>query len=262
MTSEKMLSHVTGAVGWMTFNNPERHNAVSLDMWSAAQTILGGFAADETVRVVVLTGAGGRSFVSGADISKFEEERSNKEAVAHYHAVTATVFRELEAMHKPTIAMIDGYCLGGGLGIAVSCDLRLCSDKSQFGLPAARLGLGYSYDGLRRLTDIVGPACAKEIAFTGERFDAARAAAMGLVNRVVAASQLEQTVMDMAETIAGNAPLTVTAMKRTIGEIAKDPDERDREMCRRVSQACFDSADYIEGRRAFMEKRKPIFAGR
>ena len=262
MTSDKMLSHVTGATGWMTFNNPERHNAVSLDMWAAAETILGDFAADDAVRVVVLTGAGGKSFVSGADISKFEAERSNTEAVAHYNEVTAGVFCQLEAMHKPTIAMIDGYCLGGGLGISVACDLRFCSDKSQFGLPAARLGLGYSYDGLRRLVDTVGLAFAKEIVFTAERFEAPRALTMGLVNRVVAAAKLEPTVSALAKTIAANAPLTVTAMKRTIGEIAKDPAERDREMCRQVSQVCFDSEDYIEGRRAFMEKRKAVFVGR
>ena len=262
MTSDKMLSRATGAIGWMTFNNPERHNAVSLDMWAAAAAILGDFAADESVRVVVLTGAGGKSFVSGADISKFEEERSSKQAVADYNEATATVFRQIEALHKPTIAMIDGYCLGGGLALAVACDLRICSDKSQFGLPAARLGLGYAFEGLRRLVDVVGPAFAKEIVFTAEHFDAARAAAMGLANRVVAASELEQTVTGIAETIAANAPLTVTAMKRTIGEIAKDPDVRDLEMCRRVSQACFDSEDYIEGRRSFMEKRKPVFVGR
>jgi enoyl-CoA hydratase/carnithine racemase len=262
MASDKMLSRVSGAIGWMTFNNRARHNAVSLDMWAAAEVILRDFAADDAVRVVVLSGAGGKSFVSGADISKFEEERSNADAVAQYNKVTAGVFNQLATLHKPTIAMIGGYCLGGGLGVAVACDLRICSDTSQFGLPAARLGLGYSFDGLRRLVAAVGEAFAKEIVFTAERFDASRAAAMGLVNQVVPSTQLEAAVTAIAETIAANAPLTVTAMKRTIGEIAKDPDHRDIEMCREVAQACFDSEDYIEGRRAFMEKRKPVFVGR
>ncbi len=262
MTTDKMLKHTTGATGRMTFNNPERHNAVSLEMWEAAEAILADFAAADGIRVIVIAGSGGKAFVSGADISKFESERATKEGVEHYNSVTAEVFRRLEHAHKPTIAMIDGYCLGGGLGLAVSCDLRICSEKSQFGLPAARLGLGYSYDGLRRLVHVVGPAFAKEIVFTGGHFDAPHAAAMGLANKVVPEEDLERVVTEMAETIAANAPLTVTAMKRIIGEIMKDPEDRDREMCRQVAKACFDSEDYIEGRRAFMEKRKPVFTGR
>ena len=262
MTSDKMLEDKTGAIGWMTFNNPERHNAVSLEMWEAAEAILADFAQDDGVRVIVIGGSGGKAFVSGADISKFESERASKEAVAHYNATTAKAFAQLEGSDKPTIAMIDGYCLGGGLALAVSCDLRICSTKSQFGIPAARLGLGYAFEGLRRLVGVVGPAFAKEIMFTADRFDAAQATTMGLVNRVVAEGDLKSTVTELAETIAGNAPLTVTAVKRIIGETQKDAGERDLEMCKRVVQACFDSEDYIEGRTAFMEKRKPNFVGR
>ena len=168
----------------------------------------------------------------------------------------------LAQSHKPTIAMINGYCIGGGLAVAISCDIRICSEKSQFGIPAARLGLGYAFDGLRKLVGVVGPAFAKEIMFSADRFDSGRALAGGLVNRVVAENELNGTVTKLAETIAGNAPLTVTAAKRVIGETLKDEGERDMEMCRSVVQACFDSADYVEGRTAFMEKRKPNFAGR
>lgn len=262
MPSDKMLKEKTGAIGWMTFNNPERHNAVSLEMWEAAASILADFADDDDIRVIVVTGAGGKAFVSGADISKFESERASKEAVAHYNSVSSAAFTHLEKSHKPTIAMINGFCIGGGLAVAVSCDIRICSEKSQFGIPAARLGLGYAFDGLRRLVGIVGPAFAKEIMFSADRFDSGRAVATGLVNRVVAEDDLKTTVSELAETIAGNAPLTVAAAKRIIGEIQKDAGDRDMEMCRNVVQACFDSEDYVEGRTAFMEKRKPNFQGR
>ena len=262
MTTEKMLKEKTGTIGWMTFNNPERHNAVSLEMWEAAASILGEFADDGDVRVIVVTGAGGKAFVSGADISKFESERASKDAVAHYNTVSGAAMTTLAQSHKPTIAMINGFCIGGGLAVAISCDIRICSEKSQFGIPAARLGLGYAFDGLRKLVGIVGPAFAKEIMFSADRFDSGRALAAGLVNRVVAEDDLSGTVAKLAETIAGNAPLTVTAAKRIIGETQKDEGDRDMEMCRSVVQACFDSEDYVEGRTAFMEKRKPNFVGR
>ncbi len=262
MATDKMLAEKDGAVGRMIFNNPEKHNAVSLEMWAAAERILDDFARDDAIRVIVLAGAGGKAFVSGADISKFEDERATAEAVASYNAKTARVYEALEAVAKPTIAMIQGYCIGGGLAIAVCCDLRLCSDNSRFSLPAARLGLGYPIAGLRRLVGVVGIGFAKEICFTARRFDAAEAAAMGLVNRVAPASQLDELVREYAEAIAANAPLTVKAMKRILGEIAKDAEDRDRAACDALVAECFASEDYIEGRRAFVEKRKPVFTGR
>ncbi|MFQ6017351.1 MAG: enoyl-CoA hydratase [Kiloniellaceae bacterium] len=261
MTTDKMLSEKDGAVGRIIFNNPEKHNAVSLEMWQAMDRILDDFVTDDRIRVVVVTGAGGKAFVSGADISKFEDERATAEAIETYNAVVARVYESLHRLPKPTIAMIRGYCIGGGLGLAVCCDLRICSENSRFGLPAARLGVGYPFEGLKRLVDAVGPAFAKEICFTARRFDAREAAAMGLVNRVVREAELAAVVQDTAATIAGNAPLTVTAMKRIISEIAKDPAERDLELCRELVDACFASRDYIEGRRAFVEKRKPAFTG-
>ncbi len=189
--TDKMLSRKEGGVGIVTFNNPERHNAVSLEMWEATTEILNGFAADNDIRVVVLTGAGGKAFVSGADISKFGSERATLEAVRSYNSKTDATYASIADFPKPTIAMINGYCIGGGLGLATCCDLRIASDNSRFAVPAAKLGLGYGYSGLKRLVDIVGPAFAKEIFYTARQFDAEEARIMGLVNRVVPAAELE-----------------------------------------------------------------------
>src|SRR5258707_548432 len=259
--TDKMLSRKDGRVGYVIFNNPERHNAVSLDMWARTTEILADFAKDDEVRVVVITGAGEKSFVSGADISKFESERSSVDATKVYNATVAKANEGIYEFPKPTIAMIRGYCIGGGLGLAVCCDLRICSDNSKFGIPAAKLGLGYSYPGVKRLVDIVGPAFAKEIFFTARQFDAEEARVMGLVNRIVPGEELEAYVKTYAETISGNAPLTVKAAKFIVGQATKDESKRDLARCTELVEACFKSNDYTEGRRAFMEKRKPAFTG-
>jgi enoyl-CoA hydratase/carnithine racemase len=260
--SEKMLSRKEGKVGTMIFNNPERHNAVSLEMWDQVRRILDDFAEDPEITVVVITGAGGKAFVSGADISKFGDERSNKEAVAHYNTLVDRANTRLQEFPKPTIAMIRGYCIGGGLGLAVSCDLRICSDNSRFALPAAKLGLGYGYNGLKRFIDLVGPGFTKEIFYTARQFSAAEAREMGLVNRVVPEAELETYVHDYANTIAGNAPLTLKAVKTITKEVLKEESKRDLARCTEAVQTCFESEDYIEGRDAFMQKRKPVFKGR
>jgi enoyl-CoA hydratase/carnithine racemase len=239
--TDKMLSRKDGRIGYLIFNNPERHNAVSLDMWAATSRILEDFAKDDEVRVVVITGA---------------------DATKHYNATVEKAYSGIQDFPKPTIAMIRGYCIGGGLGLAVCCDLRICSDNSRFAVPAAKLGLGYSYAGLRRLTDIVGPAFTREIFFTARQFDTEEAKAMGLVNRVVPGAELESYVKNYAETIAGNAPLTVKAVKYIVGEVVKDESKRSVARCAEMVEACFTSQDFIEGRRAFMEKRKPAFTGK
>jgi len=259
--TEKMLSRKDGRVGYVIFNNPERHNAVSLDMWAATSRILEGFAKDDEVRVVVLTGAGGKAFVSGADISRFESERANMDATKVYNATVEKAYAGIQDFPKPTIAMIRGYCIGGGLGLAVCCDLRICSENSRFAVPAAKLGLCYGYAGLRRLIDVVGPAFAREIFFTARQFDTEEARLMGLINRVVPEAELESYVKNYAETIAGNAPLTVKAVKYIVGEVLKDESKRNVARCTEMVEACFASNDFIEGRRAFMEKRKPSFTG-
>jgi enoyl-CoA hydratase/carnithine racemase len=259
--TDKMLSRKEGGVGYLIFNNPERHNAVSLEMWAATADILESFRHDDEIRVVVVTGAGGKAFVSGADISKFESERSSLEAVKHYNATVGRANQTIYEFPKPTIAMIRGYCIGGGLGLALCCDLRIASDNSRFGVPAAKLGLGYSYPGLKRLVDAVGPAFAKEIFFTARQFDAAEAREMGLVNRIVPAVELDGYVKSVADTIAVNAPLTIAAVKYIVGETVKDESQRDLARASEMVERCFTSNDYIEGRRAFMEKRKPVFTG-
>jgi enoyl-CoA hydratase/carnithine racemase len=260
-STDKMIARRDGAVGWMIFNNPERHNAVSLEMWQRAAEILGEFAQDGSIRVVVLAGAGSKAFVSGADISKFKDERQEAQAVAIYQAATDKAYETLRLVPVPTIAMIRGYCIGGGTAIAVSCDLRICSENSRFGVPAAKLGLGYGPKRAKPLVDLVGPAYAKEIYFTGRQLDAEEALRMGLVNRVVPDEALETTVADMAGVIAENAPLTVRSTKLTVNELMKDPAQRDLAACEAAVEACFKSNDYREGQAAFMEKRKPRFTG-
>jgi enoyl-CoA hydratase len=260
--TDKMLSRKDGAVGWMTFNNPERHNAVSLEMWLAAERILTDFTNDPDIRVVVITGAGSKAFVSGADISKFESERASADAVEAYSQTTDRVYTLLADLPKPTIAMIRGYCIGGGTALAVCCDLRISEDVSKFAVPAAKLGLGYGLSGIARLVDVVGPSFAKEIFYTARQFTAQEALTMGLVNRILPPAELEAYVKNYAETIAGNAPMTVNSVKRIVNEAVKDGEDRDEALCARLVKECFDSQDYIEGRRAFMEKRKPAFVGR
>jgi enoyl-CoA hydratase len=259
--TDKMLSRKEGGVGIVTFNNPERHNAVSLEMWEATTSMLNGFAADPDIRVVVLTGAGGKAFVSGADISKFGSERSTIEAVRAYNTKTDATYASIAEFPKPTIAMIQGYCIGGGLGLATCCDLRIASDNSRFAVPAAKLGLGYGYTGLKRLVDIVGPSFAKEIFYTARQFDAEDARVMGLVNRVVPAAELETYVKSITDMISANAPLTIKAVKFTVGEIVKDESKKNIARSAEMVEQCFASRDYTEGRTAFMEKRKPVFTG-
>jgi len=261
-TTDKMIARKDGAIGWMLFNNPARHNAVSVGMWRAVPEILDEFGKDDAVRVIVVGGVGGKAFVSGADISEFGEKRSSREATLAYNALVEQASVASRDERKPTIAMIQGYCIGGGLAIALCCDLRIAAEHSRFGVPAAKLGLGYAYPGIKRLADVVGPSFAKEIFFTARQFDSAEALQMGLVNRVRPAAEVEGYVKDCAATIAGNAPLTIGAVKLCVAEYAKDPGKRDLAACQAAVDLCFASDDYVEGRTAFMEKRKPVFRGR
>jgi len=260
--TDRMIARKDGAVGWIIFNNPARRNAVSLDMWRAIPVILDDYERDPEVRVIVLRGAGGKAFVSGADISEFEKARASVEAVESYDAVSGAAMARLETAKKPTIAMIQGFCIGGGLAVALACDLRIAAENARFGVPAAKLGLGYRANGIKKLLDIVGPAFVKEIFFTARQLGAAEALRIGLVNQVVPEGELESLVRSYAETIAANAPLTVASVKEIVAELLHAGDDYDHAKCEQLVRECFASDDYVEGRRAFMEKRKPVFTGR
>jgi enoyl-CoA hydratase/carnithine racemase len=258
----KMLAAKDDGVGLITFNQPEKRNAMSLEMWTGLGEILDEFAEDPSVRVVILTGAGNKAFVSGADISQFEKNRSNAEAQQEYERQAGAGRTKFAAFPKPVIARIRGFCLGGGLAIAMQADLRIAAVDSQFGIPAARLSVAYAPESVKRLIDLVGPAHARMILYTGRRIDSAEAQRIGLINEMVEDEDLNDEVLDIARTIADNAPLSVAASKLTINEMLKDESQRDMAAIRRMSDICFNSADYKEGRTAFMEKRAPKWLGR
>jgi len=259
--SGKLLASVADGVGLVTFNQPERRNAMSVAMWDGLAAILDGWDSDPAVRVAVMTGAGGKAFVSGADISEFGERRGSAAAQREYDALTRRGTDALARFAKPLVARIQGFCLGGGLGIAMAADLRVAAEGSSFGIPAARLGIIYGFGMTRRLVSLVGPAQAKLLLLTGERIPTAEALRIGLVDRVVPASELAAAVDALARSIAGNAPLSVCGNKLVIEQALRDPGARDMAAVDAAVAACFDSADYREGRTAFMEKRRPVFRG-
>jgi enoyl-CoA hydratase len=258
----KMIARKEAGIGWMIFNQPEKRNAVSFAMWQAIPKIMAHYEADPEVRVIILAGAGDKAFVSGADISEFEEKRGSEEAVKVYNAAGDTAGEAIASATKPTLSMIRGICVGGGVSVALNTDIRICSSDTIFAVPAAKLGLGYRFSGLKKLVEVVGPSYAKEIFFTAGKFTAEEARQMGLVNRVVPPAELESYVRNYASTIAANAPLTIKAAKMAATAAAKDESQRDIAAINAAVDTCFKSADYIEGRRAFMEKRKPQFQGR
>ena len=258
--TDRLIGRKDGAIGWVIFNNPERRNAVSLDMWEAIPRVIADFVADDEIRSIVLTGAGDKAFVSGADISQFEKTRSSAEQVKHYDETGEKANAALKACDKPLVAMIRGYCIGGGLNIAALCDLRIAADDARFGIPAAKMGLGYRASSMKGLVELVGKAYALEIMLTARQFNATEAKDMGLVNRVVPVAQLERTTREYCDMMAANAPLTMRTAKRVIAEVLKQ--KYDNDACEAWVKECFGSEDYKEGRRAFMEKRKPVFRGR
>lgn len=261
LRTDRIRGVIDGQIGWLIFNNPARHNALSLDMWQGIADVLRTFGSDPNVRVAIMRGAGGKAFVSGADISEFDQHRANADQRATYGEVAGDANRELARFTKPLLALIEGYCIGGGLATALAADIRIATPDSRFGIPAAKLGLGYEYEGLAKLARIVGPSRARDIMFSARFMDAQEALAMGLINTIHERVDIEAEVLAYAHRIAGNAPLTVAAAKAAVNAFERGSQSEEVARVRQLVDGCFNSEDYKEGRRAFREKRTPDFRG-
>jgi enoyl-CoA hydratase len=261
--TEKLLLQKDGPIGWITFNQPEKRNAVSQEMWQAMPEYMADLAADPAIRVVILRGAGETAFVAGADISQFKDRRRNAADEEEYRRISGAGSDSLARLGKPLVAMIHGFCIGGGVSIAITCDLRIAADDARFGIPAARLGLGYHYKGMEKLMSLIGPSYTKELFFTARTdFSAQDALRMGLVNQVVPKADLERFTRDYALTMSRNAPLTQRSAKASVEQLLKPEAQRDYALLDKLIKDCFDSQDYQEGVKAFSEKRRPQFQGR
>lgn len=260
-TTERVQAWLDGSTLHIRFNNPARHNALSVDMWEAVPLLLRVARDDDRVRLVVFSGAGEKAFVSGADISQFEDMRAAQEAVKRYEAMAEESLMSILDFPKPTLASIRGWCIGGGVNVAISCDIRIATSDAVLSIPAARLGLGYRYSAMKNLVDLIGPGAAKDLFFTGRRITGDEAKTIGLVTRTCAPDGLDTLLAEYTGAMAENAPLTIQAAKAITREILKPAEDLDMDLCNRLIRGCFDSADYTEGRKAFMEKRKPTFTG-
>lgn len=262
MSEGKLGVAKRGAVGWIVFDQPEKKNAINGAMWRGIPEAMAQFDADAEVRCIAFRGAGTGAFAAGADISEFEKVRAGRGAVSEYDGLLDRVLHSIQGSRKPSVALIHGFCMGGGLEVALACDLRYCGASAQFGIPAAKLGLAYNIEGHKRLLETVGHAHAREIMFLGRRYGAEEALAMGLVHRVLPDAELEGYVDGVIATLLANAPLAIANSKTILEEFAKAEGAADHEAMRRAIERCAKSEDYIEGRRAFMEKRKPQFKGK
>jgi enoyl-CoA hydratase/carnithine racemase len=260
MGTGKLRVERDGPVGRLVLDNPERRNAINADMWRAIAPAMAAFNADASIRCIVIRGEGTQAFAAGADISEFEKNRASEGDVKQYEAATSAAHHAIESSPKPVIALIHGFCVGGGLAVALSCDLRYADASSRFAIPAARLGLGYGVHGTGRLVATVGHAAAREIMFSARRYDAGEALAMGLVNRILPDAELDDYVRKVALELAANAPMTIAASKAVINALAEP--SGDFSAAETAVARCMKSEDYVEGRRAFMEKRAPAFKGK
>ena len=255
----RIIAERKGAVGTITIDNPDRHNAISNPMWQAITEAALAFDADPEVRLLTLEGHGRKAFASGADISRFE---SAEGPVTRGGGAFATACATVHAVSKPTVAIIRGWCLGGGMALAISCDLRLANDRARFGIPAAKLSIGYPVEGLRRLVELVGLSTAKEVMFTARQYSAEEALRLGMVNHVLADDAIDAFAADYIASIAAGAPLTQKGAKLALAELARDESRRDLSAAEAIIAQCSTSEDHAEGTRAFLEKRRPVFKGR
>ena len=258
----ELKTSIQGGVATVVFSNPAKMNAMTFDMWSSVPKTFAELDANPEVRVIVCKGDGEKAFISGADISQFEKLRGTVEAQFEYNKAVEQAYTAPMRATKPVLASIRGICIGGGLGFAAACDLRICSEDAVFRMPAARLGLGYSPSGVRRFINVLGAANTMEIFFTAKKFDAREALRMGFVSRIVPVAELEKATAEMCAMIGENAPMTVAAAKFAAQQALKDPADRDLAKAIKMVEACFASEDHKEGRKAFMEKRTPKFVGK
>lgn len=257
----ELIARREGPVGRVIFSNPAKYNAMTVDMWLALPKVLNEFDADTSIRLVVLEGEGDKAFVSGADISQFESQRSDPQAQTRYNQAVEEAYRAPVRCSKPVVAKIKGVCMGGGLGLAAACDLRFASDDARFRMPAGRLGLGYNAVGVRRFLNVFGVQNTLDIFFSARVFDAADALRMGFLTRVETRESLDAVVDAWCQATAANAPLTLRALKQTVNQLLLDRADRDMASVEAAIAKCYASADYREGARAFMEKRPPVFRG-
>ncbi len=250
-----------GALAWLTIDHPERMNALTPEMMGQLDDALARIEGDRDIRAVIITGAGRKAFASGGDISRFAETRADHTQAREAGARRDAIFARLRDLPRPVVAMIHGYCMGGGLALALQADLRFAAEGAVFAIPAARLGIAYGPGGTEQLARLVGPSRAKDILLSARRFGAEEAERMGLVNRVLPPDTLEAHTRAYCGTLAGNAPISLEATKTIMAELHKPDAERDRTAIEAVMRRAADSADFVEGRTAFMEKRKPVFRG-
>jgi len=257
-----ILVQQDGPVATVVFNRPKMRNAISLAMWTEIARVTAGFAKDDSVRAIVFRGAGTDAFASGADISEFEEHRKDTATALRYNAQTAAAYLAIRECPKPTVAMIFGFCIGGAMAVAMACDLRFAAEGSKFGIPAARLGIIYGADNVGQLVDLVGPAYAKDILYSARTVDDREALAMGFIQRLVPPAELESYTYEYLRKVADNAPISVRGAKVTIESYLLGLTEERRAKLKALSLEAFESEDYKEGTRAFLEKRRPRFQGR
>lgn len=258
--TSKLAVSLSGSIATVAIDNVAKHNAVDLEMWKALPSLMGALDRDPDVRVIVIRGVGQASFASGADIAEFATVRANAEGGRRYEAANEAAFWAIAHCSKPVIAMIRGFCLGGGFGLALSCDLRVSSESAIFGIPAARLGVGYPPGAMKLVTAAVGAPAAKDLFFTARRIGAQEAHRLGVVQRLVPDGELEQVTQALAESIGENAPLTIRAAKAAIDDAVGLAHRNADPLA--LADLCFDSADAAEGRDAFLQKRHPVFRGR